>query len=464
MTLDTGLGDDATRGPDNIAFRRLTALFDGGIFTELDSLARHGDSLAGVVTGFGTVNGNPVYAFSQDSSVDGGAMSLAQASKIRRIYDLALKTGAPVVGIYDSAGAYLSEGAGALTAFGELIQLSNRLSGVVPQISVVAGTCGGSSAMLAVLADWVIMSEEASLFLTPPSLQGEDAGTAALAARGGAVHLTAPDESAALAAAGRLLLVLPANNLSEARSFETAPPAMSAGELAFDAAPVDTLIAAIADGNSVFELSPEYAAELRTVLATMDGVTVGFVGTDRAKSPKLSGAAAKKAARFVRFCDAFSLPVITLVDTDGFESPAPAEESAALRDAAALTHAYCEATCPKISLIFGRAVGPAFAALAGRASGADLVFAWQGAVISPLESQTAVSVLWNERIAAGEQRPDLIREYEETLGSAAAAAAGGYLDGVISPQETRIRIAAGLEVLAAKRVATHPKKHSNLPL
>lgn len=451
---------------DSAARRRLQTLFDEGSFTELDRFAKNGENLGEVITAYGSIAGAPAYAFSQDVSVSSGAMGRVQAKKIARVLDLAAENGLPVVGIYDSNGAHLDEGADALAAYGELILRSNRLSGVVPQISVVLGACIGTSALLASLADVTVMAEGAELYCVSPAVAGDKAGkvgAAHTAASAGTAHLVAPDEAAALAAVQSLLSLLPGNNLSVGPMADPTAPAVDAASLVDGAAPL-AVLEALADAGSMCELSAAYGPAAHTVLCRITGNPVGIVCCDGENQGRLDAAACAKVARFVRMCDAFSLPVVTLVDTAGFVADQVSEYSGSVKEAALLTHAYAEATTQKIAVITGKAYGPAYIALAGRASGADVVYAWPDAKVSALEPLTAVSVLYKDRILAGEKREALAAAYEKEEASPFQAAAQGHIDDVIEPAETYQRIVNALDMLAGKRVSTLSKKHSNMPL
>lgn len=443
------------------ARKRLTALFDEGSFTELDAFARHGGDSVEVVCGFGTVDGSPVYAFSQDGEVKGGAIGEAQALKIKKVYDLAVKTGAPVVGIYDSNGLYLGDGVASLAACSNMLMMSDAISGVVPRISVIAGPCGGTLAMIAEGADIVIMSEKAELFMTPPDViraQDKDAvtGTAAACAQSGLAHLTAADDLEAVAKARQVLARLPLNNLSAAPIAEFAAPsaAPARGNSAAEA------VACVADAGSVIELQPEFGGNVRTALGGINGSSVGFVAYDGTVGPDECA----KAARFVSMCDAFSVPVVTLVNSTGYQNTPGAERDGMLRRAAQLSHVYAQATTPMISVLTGDAYGSVYMTLAGRAANADLVFAWEGAAISALAPEAAVSILWNDRLASGEKREALAAEYRDTAASPFEAAKCGALDGVIEPAETRSAVIAALDTLCGKRVPTLARKHTNMPL
>lgn len=430
---------------DTDARKRLVSLFDDGVFTEIDAFAKSSNGDVEVVAGFGTVNGAPVYAFSQDVSVNGGAVSVAQCAKIKKIYDLASKTGCPVVGIYDSNGMDLKEGFEGLSAYGEIVKASTSVSGVVPQISIVAGAAVGTTALIADMADVVVAVKDADFYVTAPSEV-----TAEACAQEGTVDILADDFDSAVKAVRDVITLVPSNNLSTPPVYDFTDPAAAAdtGACAAD------IIKAASDEGSVIELKEKYAENCITALATVAGSTVGFVGFD---GKSVCPSCAYKAEAFVKFCDAFNIPVVTLLSANGLRKE---RENQMLIAAAKLTAAYATATCPKISVITGKAVGAAYIMLAGRGSNADLVYAWDTSVVSPLDTKAAVAFLYNDRLANGENRAELEKEYEENLASPFTAAACGAIDDVFVPAQTRAKIVAALDVLAGKRETTLPRKHS----
>ena len=430
---------------DTEAHKRLAALFDDGVFTEIDAFAKSLDSDVEAAAGFGTVNGAPVYAFSQDVTVNGGAVSVAQCAKIKKIYDLASKTGCPVVGIYDSNGMDLKEGFEGLSAYGEIVKASTSVSGVVPQISVIAGAAVGTTALIADMADVVIAVKDADFYVTAPSqVTAEDC------AKEGTVDILADDFDSAVQYVRNLVTLLPSNNLSVPPVYDFSDPSASAdtGASAAD------IINASADEGSVIELKAFYAENCITALGTVAGSTVGFVGFD---GKSVCPSCAYKAEAFVKLCDAFNIPVVTFLSANGLRKE---RENQMLVASAKLTAAYATATCPKISVITGKAVGAAYIMLAGRGSNADLAFAWDTSVVSPLDTKAAVAFLYNDRLARGENRETLEKEYEDSLASPFTAAACGAIDDVFVPAETRAKIIAALDVLAGKRETTLPRKHS----
>lgn len=433
---------------DTSAYKRIARLFDDGSFTEIDSYAKSGDGFAEAAAGYGTIEGCPAYVFAQNSDICGGAMSKAQASKIKKVYELAVKTGAPVIGIYDSIGGRLDEGAEMMAAYGEILCHSNNLSGVVPQIALVLGPCIGTSAIIAANADLVVMSEKGELTL-------ETSGNGASqeeAVKAGVCHVAAATEEEAIDAVRNLVAVLPSNNLSGA------PVVDGAGESAVTldcAASGADMIAAVADSGSFIELQKGFGEAVTAGLAQVAGATTGVV----AYQGVIDGDACSKAARFIRFCDAFAIPVVNFVD---------AEKFASVREASKLSNAYSEATCPKVTVIAGSACGAVYIAMAGRGANADVTLAWPCATVSPLAPATGALFAWNDKLAGSENpvedRKKLIEEYKNTECTPFKAAAGGFIEDIIQPSETRAKVIANLDMLASKRVSRLPKKHANIQL
>lgn len=467
MSLLDELIEKNEKRAESKAMKRITALFDEGSFCEIDAFTLSDGGEAGVICGFGTVYGSPVYAFSQNIEALKGAVDKVHSSKIKKIYDLAAKTGAPIVGIFDSFGAKIDGGIDTLAAFGEMLLWTNNISGVVPQISVVAGTCAGTAAMIACNADIVVMAEGAQMFMTAPSILGANGEKAENAdakacSMNGTAHLVGKDDIDAVEKARELIACLPANNLSSAAALESA--AVAGCENIFgtlESGDALKLIENTADADSVIELSKDFGKGAATALASLDGNAAGFVAFS---GGSICCDTCAKVARFVRFCDAFALPVITYVDTKGFEATVQSENGGIVRGAAMLSSAYADATCPKVSLITGNAIGAAYIALAGKGSNADFVISWPNAVISALEPVSAVSLLWNDRIEKGESREALTSEYKQTLANAFSAAANGNIDDIIDPALTRARLISVLSIIGGKRISRLPKKHSNMPL
>ena len=439
---------------DSAARRRLAALFDDGAYTEVGSLSMEKDSLASVITAYGYVNGSLVYAFSQDNTVNSGAVGTVHAQKIAKLYSLAAKTGRPVVGIHDSNGAFIDGTVDSLNAYGEMIGTAASVSGVVPQISVIAGVCAGSAAMLACSADFVVMTKDAELYVAP-----NGKSTAADAAKAGTAAVVCDDDDAAISAAKELLRLIPENNLTAVPVYEYEENAFASGNTLSDT------VNNTADADSVTELYEGFGKASYTALATVAGSTAGIVATNKTKD-KLTADDSAKIARFVRTCDAFGIPVITFVDTEGFDGEG--EAAGSVRNMTMLAGAYAEATTAKVTVITGKAYGPAFVALASKGANADFTFAYEDAVISALNPLTAVEFLWHDRLAGAanvaEKRNELAKEYIAENATAEKAAYRNAVDEVISPAQTRTKLAEALEILSGKRVSRLPKKHNNLPL
>ena len=419
---------------DSAARNLLAGFFDAGSFVEIDRFAMDGDLPVAAVAGYGTVDGAPVYAFAQDHDVCCGAVGKAQAAKIRKVYELAAQNGAPVVAVYDSDGAKLGEGIDAMDAVADILMAANELSGVVPQIAVVAGGCVGSSALMAAAADVVIACEGSDYRLNV----GDDQATA---------DVEAASVADALETVRALLAALPANNLSVA-------PVYEADTATVETADVQGAVEAFADAGTVVMLTDKDG--VRTAFARVGGVSCGLVSLYA--EDKLS-CASIRASRFVRLCDSFSIPVITFVDAAGF---------GCLNCAAKASQAYAEATTAKITVIGGRAYGAAYIAVAGKRAGADAVLAWPTAKIGALAPETAVHLQWKDRLAAmadpAKDRAKLIKEYEDTMYDPMVAAANGYVTDVVTVGETKARLVALLDMLSGKRVTKLPKKHANIQL
>ena len=431
---------------------RLGLLFDEGNYNEIGSLVTEKGAPSGVVCAFGYVNGNEVYAFAQDKEISGGAVGQAQAAKISKVYELAAKTGAPVVGIHDSNGAFMDGTAASLWAYGKMLGASSAVSGVVPQIAVIAGTCAGTASMLACASDFVIMTKEGEFFMAPNS----SAGSAKTVAESGIAAAVCDDEKAALTMARDIINLLPMNNLATLPAFEFDEAAAPASN------DTEALVKAVADADSSVELSADYGQASYTALATVGGSTVGIVAAGK-KGEKLTPDDCNKLARFVRTCDAFSIPVITFVDSEGF---AEGEAAASVKAMSTLADSYSEATTAKIAVVTGKAVGALFTAVAGNSSNSDLTYAFDNAVIAPMPSAAAVEFMWHDKLKGADdltaERNKLISEYESTLASAKSAAEGGFVDGIITVADTRKTLIAALDILAGKRVSRLPKKHNNI--
>ena len=413
----------------------LSLFFDEGSFVELDACLKGDGADAEAIAGFGTADGVPVFAFAQNVEVAGGAMSKAQSKKITRLYDQALKVGAPIVGFYNSVGGRLEQKYDMLAAYGDILRKSSKLSGVVPQISVVLGSCIGAASLIAASADFIIMEKDACLTIET----AKSFGTAEANADSGTAQFIADGDAEAVAKAKELLSYFPSNNLEAAPSFESAP--------AYEAP--DRLPKYIADDASLLCVGAGYGDDACTAFGRVAGRPVGFVVTN---GGNISAEAAKKIAKHVRFCDAFSIPVITLVNAESFDN---------LSDASALVSAYADATTAKISVITGTAFGSVYIALAGTTSGSDFVYALPEAIVSPISPYAATYILAPEIAETPYVDQDAaMRSFVFNELTALKAAEDGYVDDIVDKTQLRDRVSAALDLLSSKRVATLPKKHT----
>ncbi len=431
----------------------LASFFDEGAYTVL--FARSAVSAA-----FGSANGQPVYAICQD----GEAVTVADVDKCVKVLDMAVKTGNPVVTFYDSTGACLSEGLGVLTAQARWTEKIAQISGVVPQLAVVTGVCGVSSALAAAAADVCIAAEGCEIFFTAPFTSAaagdkvEGAGSAELAAKAGVAAVVTKDAAEAVATAARLVAMLPANNLSAPAMFDAAEPAAALDLNKYTAAGA---AAAVVDADSAVELFGGFAKGVYTALATVAGNPVGVVATEPGALCRYS---VSKAARFVRLCDAFSLPVVTLVNSEGFSASVSEDVAGAIREAARLAGTYADATTARVAVLTGKAVGPVYTALAN----ADLTIAVQGCTVSAVDPKVAVTVLYKDELDASDNIVNATAAkasaYAAESCSADAALAAGVADFAVAPAQVRSTLAAALDMLATKRTQRLPKKHGNMAL
>ncbi len=477
------LQGDADRIAKQRAAGKLTArervgkLLDVGSFVELDALVSKGEDYAGVVTGYGTVQDRPVYVFAQDYTVHGGAMGEMQARKILKVLDLAQKTGAPVVALCDSAGVRVDEGAAAMNAYASVYAKMARMSGVCPMIALVLGPVVGGAALLTQLADVSIQAGDVGRMMvygpqvmsamTGKTYDAKAVGGAEEMAAQGGVALTAENEDAAIALAVEVLDLLPSCNAEDAAIVDTDDMNRILPEL--DASDASALMAAMADAGRVVEFYADWGKEIRVGLCRIGGRSVGLVcGNARENDGMLAPAACAKAARFIRLCDCYSLPVVSLINSKGVAVPDVKAQSWTMITASQLLYAYAEATCPKVSVVVGNAIGQAYVAMGGKAN-ADVTYAWPGAVISALTPEAAVQVLYTDELKAGkepalETRTRLENDFAANVADGVAAARAGMIDDVCDPAETRKYVIAALEMLSSKREANPPKKHGNLPL
>lgn len=455
------------------ARQRIEKFVDSGSFVELFALVSDGGDAAGVITGYATVQGRPVYLFAQDFTVHGGAMGTLQALKINKMLELALKTGAPVVALLDSAGVRIDEGAAGMNAYAEIYKNIARLSGVSPIVAVVLGPVIGGAALITQLADVSVMAKKVgSLMVFGPQVlaamngmdvKAEALGGADMMAAQGGVSLVAATEDEALTLASQVLALLPSCNAEDAELTD----GDDLNRLLPDVAPGDTdaLLNAVLDAGTLLELKPAYETGVRTALGRMGGRSVGVVAAGGA----LTAGALQKAARFVHFLDCFNIPVVSFLSTDGVKVDRLDNQSWLMNAQSQLLYAYATATVPKLAVVTGNAIGQAYVAMGGKAN-ADVCFAWPGAVISALTPQAAVAVLYAEQVKAdkalapAEARAKYADEYVQTVAGALCAAKAGLVDDVIDPAQTRKMLIASLEMLASKRDSNPAKKHGNMPL
>lgn len=465
-------------GAKNVARERIEALLDEGSFIELGSLvsAKSGVTAAdGVITGYGTVDERLVFVYAQDPNVLKGAVGTAHAKKICDIYARAAKMGAPVVGILDSCGVRIEEGAAAQGAMASIFSAIARVSGVVPVISLVMGNCAGGSALAASMSDFIIINEKTGrLFVNGPAVveattgkkpkvDGKGAYTVC-----GSAHFMGKDDQACADIAKLLLSYLPSNNLSDAITLECMDdlnrtcPSLENLEGDFD---MRAVVAEVMDDGAFFEVQTEYAKESVVGFARINGATVGVASNQpKENGGILTGSAIEKIARFVRFCDCFNIPVVTFTSTDGFAVSASEEEWGLAKKGAKMLYAFAEATVPKVNVIVGKAYGSSYAAMNSKELGADVVFAFPQAEIAPLSAKTGVQLLYEDELHEGKSRADLEASYKAVDASPLLAAAEGEIDDIIEPAEARCRVAAALEMLMSKRESGISRKHDNMPL
>ena len=480
------------------ARERLDLLLDPASFVELDAFVTHRSSEFGldeqivlgdgVVTGHGLIDGRLVFVFSQDFTVFGGSLSEAYAEKICKVMDLAMKVGAPIVGLNDSGGARIQEGVVSLGGYADIFLRNTLASGVVPQLSVVMGPCAGGAVYSPAITDFTVMVAGTSfMFVTGPNVvravthEDVDAerlgGALTHTTRSGVAHLAAGDEAEALAMTRRILSYLPQNNLDGPAVIANGDP-IDRQDAALDhivpddpSKPYDMhgVIERVVDDGDFLEIQPGWAQNIIIGFARLDGRSIGVIAQQPAV---LAGAldidASTKAARFVRTCDCFNVPLVTFVDVPGFLPGVDQEDGGIIRHGAKLLFAYCEATVPKLTVITRKAYGGAYDVMSSKHIRGDMNFAWPTAEIAVMGVEGAVNIIFKDRIAESDdpasERARLVSDYETRFAHPYVAAARGYLDDVILPSETRPRLIAALRMLADKREIGPRKKHGNIPL
>ena len=443
---------------------KIAALFDAGTFVETGAFMKRGDDLTGVVCGYGAVNGKLVYAFAQDSDRKKGAIDALQAEKIAMLYSMAQKNGAPVVGMFDSVGATVADGAAVLSAYGKLLKVVSDASGVVPQIAIINGVCAGMAATVAAMFDVVVtVKDQSELYVNAPFLAGKEIGTTEYTAQNGLATIAAEDEGDAVAKAVKLVSMLP-SNCEEGVAIEDITDDINR-TVAVEGLAGKDLINALCDANTFVALGEAYATEMITGLAVFGGVTCGVVANDASvNGGVITCEGAKKAAKLVGFCDSYSIPVITLVDSIGVATGAEAEGAPLAAQLGKLAMAYATANTAKIGVVCGKAYGAAFTLMGSKALGADMVYALPTSEISVMAPASAVAFLWNDKITEEVTRADLVEKWTKECASPEAAAADGSIDDVVATAELRQRICAAVYMLMMKNAGTPARKHCNLPL
>lgn len=490
---------DTQHGSGKLTAReRLDVLFDEGSFVEIDVFVAHrchnfdmegkkapGD---GVVTGYGTVDGRLVFAYAQDFTVLGGSLGEYHAEKIVKVQKMALKMGAPIVGLNDSGGARIQEGVNALSGFGKIFYNNTISSGVIPQISVIMGPCAGGAVYSPAITDFIFMVDKTSqMFITGPqvikTVTGEDVSAEALGGAmthnsvSGVAHFIGKDDEETLMQVRDVLSYMPSNNLETAPVYGTMDDINRRVEEFNEIIPENPnkaydmyeVVKKLADGGVYCDVMPHYAKNIITCFIRMDGKAVGVV----ANQPKFGAGcldidASDKAARFIRRCDAFNIPLLTLEDVPGFLPGSGQELGGIIRHGAKMLYAYCEATVPKITMILRKAYGGAYIGMCNKELGADLVLAWPSAQIAVMGAAGAANIVFKNDIKnaenPAEKRQEKIAEYEEKFNNPYRAAEMGYVDDIIEPATARQRIISGFDMLSSKRESLPAKKHGNIPL
>lgn len=482
------------------AMERIERLLDEGSFQQIDGLARHrshnfgmeksrpyGD---GVITGYGTIDGRQVCVFAQDFTVFGGSLGEVFGEKICKVMDLALKTGVPMIGINDSGGARIQEGVVSLGLYGEIFKRNAHASGVIPQISLVLGPCAGGAVYSPALTDFIVMVDQTShMFITGPevikTVTGEEVafedlgGARTHNTKSGVAHYMATDEDDALEYVKNLLSFLPSNNMDEVPYLDVeADLEISEADLVLDTIIPDSpnqpydmhkVIETIVDDGEFLETQALFAPNIICGYGRVEGRPVGVVASQPMQfAGTLDIDASEKAARFVRTCDAFNVPVITLVDVPGFLPGTDQEWQGIIRRGAKLLYAYAEATVPLVTIITRKAYGGAYDVMGSKHLGADINLAWPSAQIAVMGAQGAVNILYRKELAEAKnpetERARLLQEYDDKFANPYVAAERGYIDRVIVPSETRVMVVRALRSLRGKRQILPPKKHGNIPL
>lgn len=438
---------------NTVGKEKIESFFDAGTFVELGALVKRKgstDDYEGVICGYGAVNGKLVYAFVQDGDRMKGAFDELHAKKIERLYELAISGGAPVVGVFDSLGALVYEGAAVLSGYGRIMKCVSDASGVIPQIAIVDGVCGGSSAAIAAMFDVVINVENSKLFVNSAYSAGAESDAVNFCAK------SVSSRAEAFACVSELVSLLPSNN-AEGTVIDVSADDLNR-KVVLDGKSVKDVLTAIADDGKVFELYEKFGAEMTTALVSFGGVVCGAVAADG----KLTASGARKASKMISFCDSFHLPIITLVNSEGLESEDAKTNFAG--ELARLAYAYSSSDTAKITVVVGKAYGAPFTLLGSKSLGADIVFATESAQISVLPPEASVAFLWNDKITADKSREDVEAEWKEKCSSAVYAAEVGEVDDIVEASQLRQRVCASVSMLFAKAEGKPSRKHINMPL
>ncbi len=445
---------------------KLELIFDAGTFVELGAYTKRQGSendFEGVLCGYGAVNGKLAFAFVQDSGRTKGAFGERHAKKIANMYALAVKNGAPVIGVFDSAGAVVYDGAAALAAYGKFMKCISDASGIIPQIAIVDGICGGSSAVCASMFDFTVtIKDKSKLYVNSPFVVGDEAGSSDFATANGVSAYGAENEADAFAYVRGLVGVLPSNNADGA--YADNGDDMNRA-VTFDAKgyKADELVATLADNGIFTKLYADYTANTVLGIATFGGITAGVVASNPETKGILDIKSARAITKLVSFCDSFALPVLTLVNSEGLDVSIEAESAAYASELARLAYAYTSSDNAKLTVVVGKAYGAAFTLLGSKSVGADMALALPTACISVLSPEASVAFVWNSKV--GEQsREELEAEWAEKCASAAEACDCGEIDDIVAPEELRARICAGLSMLASKAEGMPARRHANMPL
>ena len=480
------------------ARERIRKLVDSGSFVELDAFVTHrctdfgmeqvDASADGVVAGYATIDSRPVYLYSQDFTVLGGSLGEMHAKKITKVMDMAMKMGCPVLCLNDSGGARIQEGIDGLSGYGDIFLHNTMASGVIPQISVILGPCAGGAVYSPALTDFIFMVDDVSkMFITGPQVVQAATGEKVTAEElggakthneiSGVAHFECRSEEECFTAVRTLLSYLPQNNLEDAPvvssndDINRLSPELNTilpdnSSQAYD---IKDVIKQIVDNGEFFEIQSLFARNIVVGFARLNGKSVGIVANQpKVKAGSLDIDASDKAARFIRFCDCFNIPIITLTDVPAFLPGVDQEHGGIIRHGAKLLYAYSEATVPKVNVILRKAYGGAYIAMSSKHLGTDLVFAWPTAEIAVMGPEGAANIIFHKEIQAAdnpmEKRQEKIQEYRNQFSTPYKAAARGYIDDVIEPEATRPRLISALEMLESKRESRPPKKHGNFPV